>query len=145
MPVSRSCPTSPLPLTQEVTYLVLDEADRMLDLGFEPHIRTICSHIRCDRQTLMFSATWPTAVQKMAAAFLMQVGHRTAWVPPHLSRMMAEHLSPGIWWHVTQHSASLLVTLLWCLCVWGVLVGIDRFTTTDGVDRRLCRWRHPAC
>ncbi|GAX72626.1 hypothetical protein CEUSTIGMA_g82.t1 [Chlamydomonas eustigma] len=56
----------------EVTYLVLDEADRMLDLGFEPHIRAICSQIRNDRQTLMFSATWPTAVQKMAAAFLME-------------------------------------------------------------------------
>lgn len=54
----------------EVTYLVLDEADRMLDLGFEPHIRTICSHIRSDRQTLMFSATWPQAVQKLAASFL---------------------------------------------------------------------------
>jgi len=55
---------------RQVTYLVLDEADRMLDLGFEPHIRNICSHVRCDRQTLMFSATWPTAVQKLAANFL---------------------------------------------------------------------------
>jgi superfamily II DNA/RNA helicase len=53
-----------------VTYLVLDEADRMLDLGFEPHIRKICSTIRCDRQTLMFSATWPTAVQQLAGNFL---------------------------------------------------------------------------
>jgi ATP-dependent RNA helicase DBP3 len=53
-----------------VTYLVLDEADRMLDLGFEPHIRAICSTIRADRQTLMFSATWPTAVQQLASNFL---------------------------------------------------------------------------
>lgn len=50
-------PLQPLP-KQEVTYLVLDEADRMLDLGFEPHIRAICSKVRTDRQTLMFSATW---------------------------------------------------------------------------------------
>lgn len=42
-----------------VTYLVLDEADRMLDMGFEDQIRKICSQIRTDRQTLMFSATWP--------------------------------------------------------------------------------------
>jgi len=53
-----------------VTYLVLDEADRMLDLGFEPHIRAICSEVRADRQTQMFSATWPTAVQQLAANYL---------------------------------------------------------------------------
>jgi ATP-dependent RNA helicase DBP3 len=54
---------------QNVTYLVLDEADRMLDLGFEPHIRAISSTVRADRQTLMFSATWPTAVQQLAANY----------------------------------------------------------------------------
>ena len=54
----------------EVSYLVLDEADRMLDLGFEPHIRAIAGSIRADRQTLMFSATWPTAIRKLAAEFL---------------------------------------------------------------------------
>mmetsp|Transcript_11092 Transcript_11092/g.19305 ORF Transcript_11092/g.19305 Transcript_11092/m.19305 type:complete len:586 (-) Transcript_11092:432-2189(-) len=54
----------------EVTYLVLDEADRMLDLGFEPHIRAIAMKVRSDRQTLMFSATWPSAVQRLAACFL---------------------------------------------------------------------------
>jgi len=55
---------------KSVTYLVLDEADRMLDLGFEPHIRAICNTVRADRQTLMFSATWPTAVQQLASNFL---------------------------------------------------------------------------
>ncbi|KAL0045639.1 hypothetical protein WJX82_000399 [Trebouxia sp. C0006] len=53
-----------------VTYLVLDEADRMLDLGFEPHIRTIAQQTRADRHTLMFSATWPSSIQKLAAEFL---------------------------------------------------------------------------
>lgn len=46
-----------------MSYLVLDEADRMLDLGFEPHIRAIAGATRADRQTLMFSATWPTIVR----------------------------------------------------------------------------------
>lgn len=54
----------------QVSYLVLDEADRMLDLGFEPHIRSIATQTRADRQTLMFSATWPSEVQRLAMEYL---------------------------------------------------------------------------
>ncbi|XP_024541622.1 DEAD-box ATP-dependent RNA helicase 24 [Selaginella moellendorffii] len=52
------------------TYLVLDEADRMFDLGFEPQIRSIVGQIRPDRQTLLFSATMPRRVETLAREVL---------------------------------------------------------------------------
>merc|ERR1719258_475668 len=54
---------------KRVTYLCLDEADRMLDMGFEPQIRKVVSQIRPDRQTLMYSATWPKEIQRLARDF----------------------------------------------------------------------------
>jgi len=55
---------------RRVTYLVLDEADRMLDMGFGPQLRKIVDQIRPDRQTLMWSATWPKEVQSLARDYL---------------------------------------------------------------------------
>ncbi|MCL7048433.1 hypothetical protein MKW94_022556 [Papaver nudicaule] len=55
---------------RRVTYLVLDEADRMLDMGFEPQMKKIVAQIRPDRQTLYWSATWPKEVELLAKQFL---------------------------------------------------------------------------
>jgi len=55
---------------ESITYLVLDEADRMLDMGFEPQIRKILLDIRDDRQTIMTSATWPAGVRRLASSYM---------------------------------------------------------------------------
>lgn len=54
----------------QLRYLILDEADRMLDMGFNEDIMKIISHIPVKRQTLMFSATMPPKIRKLASALL---------------------------------------------------------------------------
>ncbi|XP_012511785.1 PREDICTED: DEAD box protein 53 [Propithecus coquereli] len=57
---------------RSITFLVLDEADKMLDLGFEPQIMKILLDVRPDRQTVMTSATWPAAVRRLAHSYLKE-------------------------------------------------------------------------
>lgn len=64
------------------TYVVLDEADRMFDMGFEPQVMKIMDSIRPDRQTVMFSATFPRQMEALARKILnkpieVQVGGRS--------------------------------------------------------------------
>ncbi|XP_061790489.1 probable ATP-dependent RNA helicase DDX46 isoform X2 [Nerophis lumbriciformis] len=64
------------------TYVVLDEADRMFDMGFEPQVMRIVDNVRPDRQTVMFSATFPRAMEALARRILakpleIQVGGRS--------------------------------------------------------------------
>ena len=67
---------------RRVTYMVLDEADRMFDMGFEPQITRIMNNLRPDRQTVMFSATFPRAMEALARSALsdpveIQVGGKS--------------------------------------------------------------------
>merc|ERR1712131_570171 len=52
--------------------LVLDEADRMVDMGFEEDVRTVFSHFSAKRQTLLYSATMPMKIQEFAKSALVQ-------------------------------------------------------------------------
>ena len=57
---------------RRVTYVVLDEADRMFDMGFEPQVMKIMDNVRPDRQTIMFSATFPRQMEALARKVLQK-------------------------------------------------------------------------
>lgn len=78
---------------QNISYLVLDEADRMLDMGFEDQIRRIARNISNDRQTLMWSATWPHEVRQLAEDFLtdyvqLTIGSTSLAANPNITQIV---------------------------------------------------------
>jgi ATP-dependent RNA helicase DDX42 len=53
-----------------ISYVIIDEVDRMLDMGFEPQVRSILDHIRPDRQLLLFTATFPKSLESISSQLL---------------------------------------------------------------------------
>ncbi|KAE8135460.1 Pre-mRNA-processing ATP-dependent RNA helicase prp5 [Aspergillus pseudotamarii] len=71
---------------RRVTYVVLDEADRMFDMGFEPQVMKILANVRPDKQTVLFSATFPRNMEALARKTLNKpveivVGGRSVVAP----------------------------------------------------------------
>jgi len=117
----------------KVTTLVLDEADTMLDMGFMPDVKRIITKLTGLQQTLMFSATMPPVIGKLANEILdnpvsVQIGRRTATavgitqaaypVPTHLKTSLLRHLlrnteMPSVLVFVrTKHNAKKLAKVL---------------------------------
>ncbi len=89
-----------------VEYLVLDEADRMLDMGFINDIRKVIAKIPAKRQTLLFSATASTEIRKLAAALLnnpSQINLSPDAAPPILVSQSVYHVKKENKKHLLTH------------------------------------------
>ncbi|TWU25683.1 DEAD/DEAH box helicase [Bythopirellula polymerisocia] len=93
---------------KHVEVLILDEADQMLDMGFLPDLTRIVSAVPKDRQTLMFSATMPDAIRRLAGQWLNDPKH--VQVSPNSSPV--DTVKQSVFLVNTQHKPQLLTHYL---------------------------------
>jgi ATP-dependent RNA helicase RhlE len=75
----------------EIRILVLDEADRMLDMGFKPQVDRILRTVPTNRQTMLFSATFDGAVAELARAYTVKASYVRAEAPAEAQRGEIDH------------------------------------------------------
>jgi len=112
-----------------VEMLVLDEADRMLDMGFIHDVRKIVAKVPSDRQTMLFSATLPDAVVRLASSMLKDP--ESISVSPKIP--VAANISQKILFVEKMHKSALLKDMLKDKTVAKALV----FTRTKHMAKRL--------
>lgn len=122
---------------QRTTYVVLDEADRMFDMGFEPQVQKIIRNIRPDRQTVMFSATFPKVVEKHAKAILVDPVQIVCGGVSVVSNTIEQHVE-------VVESDVKLKRLLELLAEWydrgdNILLFVDRQEDADELFRDLIK------
>eukprot|EP01106_Pelomyxa_sp_JSP_P013654 TRINITY_DN4163_c0_g1_i1.p1 TRINITY_DN4163_c0_g1~~TRINITY_DN4163_c0_g1_i1.p1 ORF type:complete len:441 (+),score=103.19 TRINITY_DN4163_c0_g1_i1:81-1325(+) len=120
---------------RRVTYLVLDEADRMLDMGFEAIIRKIVQQVRPDRQTLMWTATWPAEIQAIADDFLVDpIKITIGSLELHATHLVKQVVDVC---HESEKQTKLLKLLEKIMDGSKILIFTDTKRTTDSLTRSL--------
>lgn len=124
---------------KRVSYVVIDEADRMFDMGFEPQLMKIISGVRLNRQIVMFSATFPKNVEALAKRIL----RKPLEVVVGTRGQICKNVNQSI--QILDNDKKLL-KLLELLGIWlergNILIFVDRKVDADSLYTQLVQYKY---